>query len=316
MQTARTAIGRRTAVIGFLLLTILELIGGDVYVMNAALAAACVPWILYFALGKKLRSGALITFVLVGLTSQLANFVRAHAGTALVIFALVALAGLYQMTPSARLLLAALLLAGSVGVHMFCRELYVQRNAFLGPREAGYDLEQAHVFWHAVYLGLGYIHNSEVPAYRDEVAFEKVRLLQPSAVYPSQEYERVLKKETLELARRRPFLILENLLVKLAVVLSYCACAANVGLYAAILSRKPIWFELAFLGAAGFGALFGLLVVPNPKYLLGLITFAALYGMYSIEHAAEQPRLSRRLDWIGRVAFVEGNWRSLTCVIQ
>ena len=55
--------------------------------------------------------------------------------------------------------------------------------------------------------------------------------------------EQVLKQETVQLARRRPFLILENLLVKLVVVLFYCICATNVGLYAAKLARKPIWFE-------------------------------------------------------------------------
>lgn len=304
MKTAQSATGRRIGVIAFLLLTILELIAGDVYVMNAAPAVACVPWILYFASRKHLTKGAMVTFVLMGLTSQLADFVRAQAGTGLIIFTLVALAGLYQMKPWSRLTLAALLLAGGAGVHMFCHQLYAQRNTFLAARFAGYEPEQRHVFWHAVYLGLGYVQNSDVPAYRDEVAIAKVQLLEPTAKYPSLEYEQVLKKETLALARRRPFLILESLLVKLAVVLLFCICAANVGLYAAIVSRKSIWCDLAFLGAVGFSALFGILVVPNPKYLLGLITFAALYGVYSIQHATEQQPPDPRIGWIGRLVRV------------
>ena len=308
MRMAWTTLGRRTGLIGFFLLTIVELIGGDVYVMYAAPAAACVPWILYFASRKKLTFIALVTFVLVGLISQLADFFRAHAGTGLVLFALAALTGLYQMKPAGRLLLAAVFVMGGVSLQMFCRELYVQRSEFLGQRGTAHELEQAHVFWHAVYVGLGYINNSEIPAYRDEFGAAKVRLLRPNAAYSSPEYEQVLKQETVQLARRRPFLILENLLVKLVVVLFYCICATNVGLYAAKLARKPIWFELAFCGAIGFNALFGILVVPNPKYLLGLIAFATLYGVYSIEYAAERPQLRHRLAWIGRVAFAGADW--------
>ena len=213
-------------------------------------------------------------------------------------------AGLYETKPTKKLLLAAVLVVGGASVQMFCRELYVQRSAFLAQREVAYEPEQTHVFWHSVYIGLGYISNSEIPAYRDEVAIAKVRILRPDAAYSSVEYEQVLKKETLELARRRPFLVLENLLVKFAVILFYCICASNVGLYAATLSRKPIWFELAFWGAIGFSGLFGLLVVPNPKYILGLIAFATLYGLYCIEYASEKLQSGKHLRWIRRIVFV------------
>lgn len=304
MRMARTTLGRRTGIIGFLLLTIVVLIAGDVYVMNAAPAIACVPWILYFGSRRKLTASAAVTFAMVGLFSKLADFFRAYAGTAVVLFALVALAGLYQLKPVGRVLLVAALVVGGASVQMFLRELYSQRSAFLGRRAAAYEATQVHPFWHSVYIGLGYIKNSEIPAYRDEVAIAKVRLLRPNAAYLSSEYEQVLKKETLELAKRRPLLILENLLVKLAVVLFYCICAANVGLYAATVARKPIWFELAFWGPVGFSALFGILVVPNPKYLLGMIAFAALYGLYSIACAAEDPQLLGKPAWIGRVVGV------------
>jgi len=211
------------------------------------------------------------------------------------------------MKPGRRLLPAAVLIAGGLGVHVFCQQLYLQRSEFLGKHDAGHQSEHAHVFWHSIYIGMGYVKNSEIPAYRDEVAMAKVLLVQPTAAYGSSEYEKVLKKETLELARRRPFLILENILAKLAVVLFYCICASNVGLYAATISGKPMWFEVAFWGAIGFSSLFGILVVPKPHYVLGLIAFATLYGLYSIEHAAEQPQLRHKLGWMRRVTLAGSN---------
>src|SRR5205823_5534290 len=100
---------------------------------------------------------------------------------------------------------------------------------------------RAHPFWHSIYIGLGYLRNSDVPEYRDEVGFAKVQALRPEVAYPSTEYEQVLKRETFNLAKRRPFLILANLLVKFLVVSLFCLCAANVGLYAAKLAHKPIF---------------------------------------------------------------------------
>jgi len=288
LRTARTPTGRRIGIIGFLLITVIELIAGDVYIMNASMAVASVPWILYFSARQHVGPAALLTFVLVGISSQLADFVRAHAGTALVMFAILALVGLYQMKPLDRVVLAAMLVAGGFTVHLFCHELYLRRNSFLDSQQVAHQLDQVHVFWHAVYLGLAYFPNPEVPAYRDEVAMAKARILRPSAVYPSAEYEEVLKKETFEIVKHKPLLLLENLLLKCAVIILYFGCAVNIGLYAAYVARKDIWFEIPFAAAISFNSLFGLLVIPNPKYLLGLIGFAALYGIYSIEWAAQQ----------------------------
>lgn len=301
IQTVKTTLGRRVGIVAFLLLTAVELIAGDVYIVYGAPAIACVPWILYFASRRRLTISAVVVFATIGAVSQTANLFRAHAGTGVVLFALVATLALYQLKPASRVLLLIVLLLAAAGVQMFFNGIYRRRSAFLGQQEGNFETTQVHPFWHSVYIGLGYINNSEVPAYRDEVAIAKVQLVRPGTVYLSKEYEQVLKHETVELAKRRPFFILENVAVKLAVVLLFCVCGANVGLYAAKLARKPIWFELAFWGAIAFNALFGILVVPNPRYLLGLIAFAVLYGVYSIEYASEQPQLRRQLAWIGRV---------------
>ena len=305
LRTAETKLGRRVGIVAFLLLTIVELVAGDVYIMSAAPAIACVPWILYFVPRKKITTGMLVMFAMTGMLGETATLFRAHAGTGLLLFTLVVTASLYQVKPAARVLLVTLLLLSAAGPGLLLRELYARRNVLL-EHQAGAILEstQGHPFWHSIYIGLSYVKNSDVPAYLDQVASARVRSLRPEVTDYSPEYEQVLKQEIFKLAKRRPFLILANLFVKLVVVSLFCICSANVGLCAAKVAHNPTCLDLAFWLTIAFNGLYGILVLPNPKYLVGLIAFAALYGVYSIEYAAKQPYLQIRLKWIEKLAFM------------
>jgi glycosyl transferase family 2 len=64
-------------------------------------------------------------------------------------------------------------------------------------------------------------------------------------------------------------------------------------LLCAVQYPKSWSLELAFWCSLGFSSLFGLLVIPNPRYLLGYIAFAVLYGVVSIDHAIERGVLKR-----------------------
>jgi hypothetical protein len=305
LRTTKTKLGRRIGVVAFLLLTVVVLVAGDVYVMNAAPAIACVPWLLYFLQRQKITTGMLIAFAVTGLLGEMASLFRGQAGTGLLLFTVVATAGLYQVKPAKRVLLLMLLLLGTAGPAVMFRELFAGRNAFLEHQSGALvEANQTHPFWHSIYIGLAFVRNSDVPEYRDEVGFAKVKALRPDAVYPSPEYEQALKQEVFRLAEHRPLLILANLFTKLLVVLLLIIASTNVGLYAAKLARQPACLNLAFWSAIAFNGLFGILVIPNWHYLVGLIAFAALYGVYSIEYAAEQPNLQIRLNWIERLVLV------------
>jgi hypothetical protein len=305
LLTVHTTLGWRIGLVVFFWLTLVVLIAGDVYVMNAAPAIAFVPWILSFVSRKHVTISMLVTFGIAGFVSEIANIFRAHAGTGLLLFTLVVAGMLYQVKPGARLMLAMLLLLSAATPQLLFRELYARRDAFL-MRQSGAmpEAERAHPFWHSIYIGLSYVKNSEIPLYRDEIAFAKVQALRPDAALYSPEYEQVLKQETFNLARRRPLLIVANGVVKLAVLSLFCICAINVGLYGVKLARKPACLELAFWLAIAFNGLYGLLVVPNPKYLVGLISFAALYGIYSIDYAARHPYLQDRFGWLEKLVFI------------
>jgi hypothetical protein len=304
-QVLHTVLGWRVAIVALLMLTVVLLLAGDVYALSAAPAVACVPWILSFVSRKQITFGMVITLGVTGVLAASADAIRSYAGMALILFAVVVVVCGYQLRPAGRTILAATLLLGAAGTALVFQHVYAQRDAFLRSKPgAVMQSARGHVFWHAVYLGLSYVKNSEIPKYQDELAFAKVRALKPAVKDYSPEYEQVLKEEIFKLSKRRPFLILANLIVKLVVVLLFCVLAANVGLYGAKLARKPVWLELAFWLAIAFNGLYGIVVLPNPKYLVGLIVFAALYGVFSIEQAAEQQNLKNRLQWIERLVFI------------
>jgi len=56
----------------------------------------------------------------------------------------------------------------------------------------------------------------------------------------------VLKREVFKLAKRRPFLIMANLFVKLVVVSLFLHLRGQRGLHAAKVAHEPTWLDLAF----------------------------------------------------------------------
>jgi hypothetical protein len=78
---------------------------------------------------------------------------------------------------------------------------------------------------------------------------------------------------------------------------------------AAALYPKSWPIEVAFWGAIAFNSLFGLLVIPQPQYLLGFKAFATLYGVVSVDHALKA-RANRQVEevpsrWLRRKVCAE-----------
>jgi len=302
---ARTLLGRCVGGAAFFLVTILALRKGDGYGLGAAAALACVPWILLLATRKKLTAWMLVVALLIGTLAQTANYMRSHSGTGITLFAIMILLCVCQAPRSSRALLVLALCLGMCAPILLMRHLFAQRDAFLQAHPVDvYTQGGPHPFWHNVYIGLAYVKNPEIAAYKDEISAARVRELRPNAPYLSPEYEQVLKHEIWELTKRRPLLILENVVVKLIVVCFVCVWAINVGLYATWLAPKPFALEVAFWLLLGFYAIPGVIVVPAVVYLLSLIACAAIYGAYSVEYAARNPAVKWRPHWLARLAAV------------
>ncbi|MBE0447663.1 MAG: hypothetical protein IBX64_06130 [Actinobacteria bacterium] len=284
----KTWVGRLVALVGLSGLILFSLEVGDIYPISTYITIAIVPLFLYFAQSKKLSVSFVIFFLLAGISIGAAHYIRSHAGTAVLIFMLSMVMFYLRFPWRKKLVLAIPLVAGILVMALYFNVLLNQREAYLvNNQPACNQAVGRHPFWHSVYIGFGYLNNDYGIGYKDEVAIEKVRSISPSAPYLSEEYEAILKDEVINLIKGNPRFVLDTVFAKIGVIFFFLLIFANFGLLAAILYPKGWSIEVAFWNALGFNSLFGILVTPNPAYLLGFIAFATIYGIVSINHAIE-----------------------------
>jgi hypothetical protein len=306
LKIAKTTAGRRIGVITFVLIVVEVLRAGQVYALGVLPAIACVPWIIFFAFRAQLTPGSIFTMIASGALAQTANTIRSYSGTALFIFAVIVVLGIYKSRLELRLAMITALLVGIVSAALVFHGIYAKRDEFL-RRQPGAVVETAggHVFWHSVYIGLGFISNPEVPAYRDDVAYDKAHQVRPDVIPYTPEYEQVMRNQVWELTKRKPLLLIENLLLKMVIVLLSCLLFTHVGLYAAAIAVKPFALEIAFWLAIGFSALPGIVVMPLRAYIIGMVVFCALYAACSIDYALQNTKSAERLRWVRQILFAK-----------
>ena len=284
----RRSLSRMVAFIGLFLLFLGTFREGDVYVVLSSTAVALVPWLLYLV-RRGVADGWFFTFASgAGLCAGVSTLIRSHSGTGFMLFMAIVVLLALRCGWRSRILLIAVALAACAAPSLYFHKLRDRRDAYLNTvRPARTPIQEQHPFWHSVYIGFGFLSNEIVPAYSDEVAVNKVAAISPGAHYLSVEYEGVLKNEVFSLIRHHFSFVVLTLAAKLGVICFALLLSANAGLLAAALYPKTWPIELAFWVAIAFSSLFGILVVPYPKYLLGFIAFATLYGVVSVDHALE-----------------------------
>lgn len=285
--------GRCAALLGALLIGLLCYKTGDVYLVPGVLALAVVPWLLY-ALNGRLKAGpTVIIGVLTGVAVGTGHYLRAHAGTAVVLF-LVTLVLLYRRSPGrTRLALAAAFVVGLLlPVAGFAR-LVSQRDAYLIAHGVVPNADSHHAFWHSVYIGFGFLTNNHGIRYDDWVAIDLAKRRSPQVIIWSRGYEKIIKDEVFKLVREDPRLIGQTVFAKLGVLGFYLALFGGVGIALAVRRVNPFPSDLAFAVAIAFSALPGILVMPMASYLTGFIALCLLYGVVGVEHAATRRKEAR-----------------------
>lgn len=276
---------------------------GDVYVVFAALALAVVP--LFLVLWSRARFGLpWIGFCfLAGLGVGVAHVVRAHSGTAVLLFVGTLLLGCSRLKWNRRLILVAAVLAG-IGVNTAFFQWHIgRRNHFLAAQgQSAPDRLDGHPTWHSIYLGLGYVENAHGIRWHDRVAMDFVASVDPEVEYCTVGYERILRNEVFRLIRNEPSLLARNIAAKSARLGSIFLEWAGLGLIAAVVFRKALIIDAAFLAAVLFNCIFGLIALPSDAYSTGLIAFASLFGLFSLCHLIDN------FDWRKRFASIASKW--------
>jgi hypothetical protein len=259
----------------FLCIGLAEARVADVYIFQISPLIAGIPWVLHFALGRKFLA-LNVSAALLALCCSWSSLVRIGTTQICMAFLIALFVGRYRVQKIFLPLLLVIL--ACVPAMVFERNLIASRDILLAGAGETPTAVNNHPIWHAIYAGLGFIPNREVRGFSDTVAMEKVRSIDPTAPYTSARYEAILRHEVLGIAKHRPMLLIENLVVKGGIII----VAALILLFPArrgfFAERELLWLDAAFVLAIAMSAMNVVLVVPSPSYLL---TFLCLTFLYS-----------------------------------
>jgi hypothetical protein len=279
----------------FLFVICLAAASGDYYIFLALPGLAAIPWLFRYA-GERKHLAFCVTAILAALWAGVCNVFRSGAGTPYIV--MIVLLVLLRYAKSRIIILVPVLIGAFLVSGFYVKAMIARRDQFLLARGTPSFMTASHPLWHSVYIGLGWIHNVDIPRYQDEVGMEKVKSIDPSARLGSIEYDRILRHEVYKIAVQKPWIIAVNLLVKFVVIISVLGLLALPALKAWRTRRTLWWFDVPFVLGMGIGALPGLLVTPNFRYILAGICCACLYSVLSLQFAdrmkdVTQPSLAR-----------------------
>jgi hypothetical protein len=259
----------------FLCLGVAEATVDDVYIFQTSPLIAGIPWVLYFALGRKpraLNSGA----TLLAFCCSWCSLVRSGTTIICMAFLITLFACRYRIQKIFLPLL--LIILACVPSMLYMRYLIARRNAILAALGDTITTKNSHLVWHSIYIGLAFIPNSLVPEYKDAVAINKVWSIDPTVRFGSAKYEAILRREVWNIAKQRPLLLLENFAAK-AVILILSAWIilfpARRFLFA---EREVFWLDAAFVLSMAMSATNVMMTVPRRSYLLTFLCLTLLYS--------------------------------------
>ncbi|MEX0940391.1 MAG: hypothetical protein WDZ41_03455 [Candidatus Babeliales bacterium] len=281
----QTLLPRLISFVGLTLICLFSLTIGDTYLFYTICPVALIPWSLYFST-KKMSPVSYLFFFLAGITIMFSHYARAHAGLASLFFISWLLITQKKYSLKKKTITLCLLLLGLYLPVIYVNYTYKNYNSFLKQNNITDPFIGItnHMLWHPIYAGLGFLSfkNTDNIRWGDSFAAQKAQSINPNAHYNTPAYEKVLKNEIIKLIKTNPTFIIATIFAKLGILLLYLVIFANIGLIVAFFYPKPWQIETAFWGAFVLSSAFPLLVLPITEYSLGFITFAALYGITSI----------------------------------
>ena len=277
----------------FLCLGLAELAVADVYIFQVSPLIAGIPWIVHFALQRDALalplSAALFAF-----SCSWCSLVR--IGTLEICLAFLVTLFAVRWGTRRSLLPSLLILCACMPPVIFEHHLISRRDALLLTLGSRATAVNSHPVWHAIYTGLGFLPNTEVRAFSDNVASDKVRSIDSRVAYTSPQYEAILRREVFRLVVQKPLLVIENLTVKAGILL----LSASIFLFPArlLLFAEPetLWLDTAFVSAIGFSAINAILVAPKISYTITFLSLTLLYSLIKVcrDRALKSNRIPAR----------------------
>lgn len=255
----------------------------DVYLVQSSIALAVIPIALYFMRKNKVSIPFGVFIFLSGLCVGFAHHIRSFSSFAVFLFLVLGVVFMMRVAWERKTIFLGLFFVGLVLPFFHFSFVLAQRKDFFGSEYDGSS--ERHVFWHNLYAGFGFLSNDLGIYWNDKTVIDKIKEVEPEAVYPTKEYEAAVRTEVFKLIKNHFHFVLQTMFAKLGVIFYYLLMFANIGLLAAFFYRKSWVIELMFWSGIAFNSLFGFLALPGRYYLTGMLAFTVLYAMVSIEHA-------------------------------
>jgi hypothetical protein len=278
---------RRIGAIVFLCLGIAEARVADEYMFQVAPLIAGIPWLVHLGLNRR-NIALTISAALLAFCCSLCSLVRSGSIIIGLTFLVTMVVIHYRIWKA--LLPLLLIIFACIPPVLLERSLISRRDVALAKVGATATSVNSHPFWHTFYIGLGFIPNSEVPEYRDGVAGDKVRSIDPTVAYTSAKYQAILRDELWNMLKRRPMLVIGIFAAKAGIVI----LLASILLYPArrliFAEASFLWLDAAFVLTIGVSAMNGIVAVPRASYLLTFLCLAFLYTSIKLftKHAQQK----------------------------
>jgi hypothetical protein len=269
---------RRARLLGaamFVCLALAQAKLADVYIFQSAPLVAGIPWVVHFGLCRDSLALSLTASVLAFVCSWCA---LVRIGTDLVCLAFLITLFVCRRRMQNAVVPVVLIILSCVPALVFNHFMIARRNAILAGLGRTAPAVDRHTVWHSIYIGLAFVPNSEVSAYDDSVAANKVRSIDPSISTASSTDEEILRGEVFKLARRKPMIVIENLVAKFGVLIVLAAILLFPARRFLFADQKVFWLDAAFVAAIAMSATSAILVIPHSSYLLTYLCLTCLYS--------------------------------------
>lgn len=273
---------RLTSAVGILLLLLLPSFQRDVYMANFFAVAAIVP-LLFLWNHKKGSTNLSLAAILAlsGLIIGYCEYIRCYSGMGVLLFAALWIFLNEKLKGKEKIVFSCILLVFVSIPYWHFKNLEYKRDEFLVKANPKYkNMSISHPLWHTVYIGLGHLKNKHGIEYSDSCALYAAEAVDKNVAYCSKEYDQILKRQFFKVVENDPFFIVKTILSKIYNLLQKILLFANLGLLFCFYVKPGMRFVLPFIAAALFYSIPGILALPADNYVLGLITIAAIFGIY------------------------------------
>lgn len=276
----------------------------DVYSI-VFLCVSIVPLAIYLSQSKNMYA-VLFFLMFSGLILGSANIFRNHSGTGIFIFMTIGIIML-DVKPFKKTAFVAILGTFFTMPYIYInREMSARNQALL---EKGFDqrmfegFNTSHIFWHSVYLGLGYDkQNPYQIQWADDFGYNTARqMIKDQGIkgvprinplsMPSK-YEELIQEKFWDIFLHDPVFVFKTWGLKLWQVLKIWVWFINIGL---ILLFFQTWSKqsfLPFIAAILFYLLPGILVYPHHMYILGGLILTGLVLIFLIDQTLNRLNLA------------------------